>query len=68
MVRCQSPGLKWGAGEFNRPIGLLDWPPMSGPDRRSANRALVLAAERELFRHARVRQTKRLALAQKQAG
>jgi hypothetical protein len=41
--------LKWGAGEFNRPIGMLNWSPVSRSDGRSANTALTPVVGRELL-------------------
>src|SRR5207244_3714370 len=49
-VRRENAALKRGAGEFYRPIGLLNWPPMSSLVTGPANAALAPAVERELLR------------------
>jgi integrase len=48
-VRHQIAAVKRGAGEFNRPIGLLNSPHMSTPAGSSTNTALAPRSDRELL-------------------
>jgi integrase/recombinase XerD len=48
-VRRHRAGLNRGAGEFNRPRGLLNWSPVSRSDGRSVNTALAPVVGRELL-------------------